>query len=220
MKEVPLPRILVFSLCALCLWLSSCSDSEPEISSVKSYVIFDYASENALPEVRLAVFSEISEDVRRAEVVSVKCLTNNYEWNCTEPVLFSDTKKQWAGYTKLLVPKGALIPQGAYSFVYYDAGEKSASIPFFVNYDEDAVKLKASQILEHLGEDKKPLIEVYSAKGSVLYYGMLKNGWADDKKIFSSDRTYESFRRIYTVSSGNVMYVMPPVYRNEKSGEN
>ena len=67
-----------------------CSDSVPDVVSSKSSVIFIYDDYEAKPNVRLAVFLEVSSDPRRVETISISSIKDNMKWLCEEPVVFSE----------------------------------------------------------------------------------------------------------------------------------
>lgn len=69
-----------------------CSDSIPDVVSSKSSVIFTYDDYESTPNVRLAVFLEVSSDPRRVETISISSIKDNMKWLCEEPVVFSDRK--------------------------------------------------------------------------------------------------------------------------------
>ncbi len=213
MRDVPLSR-LVFSLfIAGILILSGCSDSEPELISAKGYVIFDFPAEEKTPSARLAAFAEISSEVRRVDSIRIKNLSTDFEWNCLNPAIFSNEKKQWSGYTEFLSPVGIKIPLGIYNFFYIDAQGKEVSSAFLINYEEKLMDSTPEKALSLLQENSTEQYALYSEKNTLLYFGAKKQGWTDDSRIFSFDKKTSYYRIIYIGSNDTVVCLMPPVYK-------
>ncbi len=220
MKDVPLSR-LVFSLfIAGILILSGCSDSEPELVSAKGYVVFDFSEENKTPSARLAAFAEVSSEVRRVDSIRIKNLATNLEWNCLNPAVFSNEKKQWSGYTEFVFPDGIEIPLGVYNFFYTDSQENEVSAAFVINYDEKLTTTTPEKVPSILPENSTEQYALYSEKNTLLYFGAKKQNWTDDSKIFSFDKKTSYYRKIYMGINDSVVCIMPPVYKKTNSETN
>ncbi len=217
MNDVPLPRIIFSLLVFTVMFFTGCSESEPALDSVKGYAVFDYKDESQNPSVRLAVFAQVSSEVRRAENIRIKNVSTGFEWNCINPSVFSDDKNQWVGYADFLSPDGIDLPIGIYNFAYTDSQEKEVNLSFSLNYDSDLIKANAEKSISLLGENPKEKYAIYSEANVLLYYGEKKQNWINDEKIFSTDVKYSYYRKIYTDRYDGVVCIMPPVYKNTKN---
>lgn len=220
MKDVPISRLIFSLFIAGILVLSGCSESEPELVSAKGYVVFDFSDEKKAPSVRLAAFAELSSEVRRVDSIRIKNLATNLEWNCLNPAVFSNEKRQWSGYTEFLSPDGIEIPLGVYNFFYTDSQGKEVSSAFVINYDEKLAGSTPENALSFLQEDSAEQYALYSEKNTLLYYGAKKQNWSDDSKIFSFDPKTSYYRKIYIGTKKTVVCIMPPVYGKTNSETN
>ena len=109
---------LIFSL--LSVMLFSCSDSTPQVSTVQSTVVFDFADEKSSPSLRLSIFAETQGDVHRAGEIRLYHEESGMEWLCRSPQkIAGNDKKSWAGHRNFVSPGEASVPQGRYT-LYYD----------------------------------------------------------------------------------------------------
>ncbi len=215
---------LVFSLIVvLAALFASCSDSDPELSGASGYVVLDYAAETALPTARLAVFAETSSDVHRVERLEVQCAENKYQWICTEPIVFANDKKQWAGYTELCIPFNERIQTGVYNLTYVDAQENAVSRTFSISYDDSFLAVPAESLREKLSSASLSFREelaLYDEDGMLLYYGMKRSNWKSDRLIFASNKKSAYYRSCLVSDGDTVVYMLPPVYKNTEKTEN
>lgn len=216
MNDVPISKLIIIICSIFVLFFAGCSDSQTELVSAKGYVVFDYKDDSSLPSVKLAAFTEVSSDVRRVDSVRIKNRSTQIEWNCAEPLIFSDSKRQWAGYTECVSPENFKIPSGIYDFSYIDAQGNENSVPFTVSYNEKLLSSNSSSAKEKLSENVKEKIAVYSATGSLIYYGEKKDSWNEEKNIFSSNSGSGYYRTVYAELVDSVLLMMPPVYNSEK----
>lgn len=203
-----------------CIFLTSvffsCADTDPAIASVKGYVIFDYENETKKPLVKLAAFIETESDVRRVERINLKCLENNYSWTCSDPLIFSNDSKQWAGFTEFYLPGDENFRNGAYLMECDDAQEKSVSSSFSISYPEENLVKHLSEITEEAKENSREEICVYDSAGTVLYYGMRRTSWKQDSNIFNSIKNSAYYRISYVSNNDAVIYMLPAVYKNQQ----
>lgn len=215
MNDVPISKLLIFLFFLTALVFVGCSDSNPELVSAKGFVVFDYKDESSVPSAKLAVFTEVSSEVRRVESIRIKNRSTQIEWNCSEPLIFSDSNHQWAGYTEFLTPDGIEIPDGIYDFSYIDAQGKESSVTFSINYNKKFVASNAKNAKESFFSDATEKIAVFSARDSIIYYGEKKQGWNEDKKIFDSNSSSEYYRIVYVDKINSSLCIMPAVYKNK-----
>lgn len=215
MTDVPLSKLsFLFFVLLGCSVMFSCSDSDPEVTDARGFVVFDYQDDKSTPSVRFAAFAEASSEVQRVNSISVKCHSNGYEWICNDPVLLTDDKKQWAGYTDFVYPSGDGIPTGVYDLTYVDALDNSVTKSFAIFYKTELAKAKTQDVAGLMSENRIQQYCLYSEKGTLLYYGAKKGSWTDDKKIFASVRDSASYRICYLEPDKSVYCLMPPVYKS------
>ncbi len=214
MNDVPISKLLFFLFLLISLVFIGCSDSNPELVSANGFVVFDYKDESSVPSAKLAVFTEVSSEVRRVDSIRIKNRSTQIEWNCSEPLIFSDSNHQWTGYTEFLTPDGMEIPEGIYDFSYIDAQGKEASLAFSVNYNKKFIDSTIKSADESFFKDAKEKIAVFSARDTIIYYGEKKQGWNDDEKIFDSNSGSEYYRIVYVDRITSSLCIMPAVYKS------
>lgn len=220
MKAGPSYILSFFLTLFLLFTVFSCSDTDINLLNAKGYVLFDYKDSVSKPEVRLAAFVEVSSEVRRVEAVRVKHISSQMEWNCLSPLIFSDSKRQWAGYSDFVSPEGMLIPEGIYDFSYMDAQKNEENLSFNISYNEYLAEGNLDTLKKYSLDNKKETIVIYSETDSIIYHGPKKQNWSDEKKIFLSNKGSKYFRYVYSEVTENAMYLMPPVYRENIENNN
>lgn len=203
----------ILTAVVLCICVS-CSDSTPELSSATGYVIFDYDSMESYPSMRLAAFVQTVSEVRRVEKISVFNRKNRLEWTRESPVVFSDEKSQWTGYTDFVCAKGISIPLGLYDFTYCDGEGRTEQTVFSIYYDEKNAAITAKEFLDKKPSNVIEKIALYSEQGMLLYFGDKKASWKDDALIFKTNGQSSYYRTCYKISGDNSIFMMPPVYKN------
>lgn len=210
-------KILVYFLfCLLFSFIFSCADTDPEIVNVQGYLIFDYQSQDEKPLVKLAAFVETSSDVHRVESINLKCLENNYSWQCSDPLIFANENCQWAGYTDFYLPVDENFKNGSYLLEYADAQEKTVSSSFSLSYPEENLKKQLKEITDDIKSSSIEEICVYDSAGTVLFYGLRRPSWKEDANIFSSIKNSSYFRISYVSNNDATIYILPAVYKNAK----
>ena len=186
-----------------------CSDSVPDVVSSKSSVIFTYDDYESKPNVRLAVFLEVSSDPRRVETISISSIKDNMKWLCEEPVVFSESNKKMVGYTNFVTPNDVKIPTGSYKVVYTDAQGRFIESFTYVSYPEDLMESNVSESEEFLGLRKKEYIAIYNSNDEILYFGDRKKHWTEDSIIFAGNKDYVKFRRCINMIDDSVICLFP-----------
>ena len=123
----------------------------------------------------------------------MECVANKHKWICSDPLIFGNEKKQWAGYTDFYVPVSENVKSGMYELNYIDAQENVVSRIINLNYDTDFLKMTGNQAALAEKKDFREEIAVYSESGTLLFYGMRKNNWRNDSSIFSLVIFFVSF---------------------------
>ena len=203
-----------FLLIAAAAFFVSCSDSLPSLNAVNAVIVFDYEKENESPSMRLGVYAETESAVQRIKNIRVSHNSSGLEWNCSEPVKFSDgDKKNWAGYGNFVAQEGSLIPQGDYTIYYEDyAGEKTEN-HVYLGYPLSVPQSKSSDIPDSIkAENGKKIYEklaVYDKEKKLIYFGDRKKTWKKDSGIINDLGTAETYRKCYFSNGGSVAYLLP-----------
>lgn len=209
---------LLFLVASLFVFFVSCTDSEPKMISGTSYVIFDFKDTESLPSQRLSVFVEASSDVRRVSRILVSSRESSYEWNCENPLVFSEDKRKWTGYTDFASPENVPLPQGIYDVRYFDAEERISDVIVTVMYDKDILSMTSGEAATDLSGKFNEKIAVYDRNRTLIFFDGRKDSWKSDEDVFSSLEDAESLRRVLVLFSENSICLLPPVFR--KTAEN
>lgn len=204
---------LLFILVSLFSFFVSCSDSEPKMISGTGYVVFDFKDTESLPSQRLSVFVEASSDVRRVSRILVSSRESSYEWSCENPLVFSEDKRKWTGYTDFVCPENVPLPLGIYDVRYFDAEERISDVIVTVMYDKDILSMTSEAAENNLSGKSNEKIAAYDRNRTLIYFDGRKDSWKSDEDIFSSLEDAESIRRVLVLFSENSICLLPPVFR-------
>lgn len=202
----------VFAAALLCASVSSCSDSEQRILSVSAYVVFDFP-DGGSPNQRLSVFIESSGDARRVSAMEVSSREAMYRWKCSDPVVFSNDRRQWAGFTGFVAPDTDPIPKGLYDVSFTDAEGRVFEGVVSVNYPSELLSAGPSEVQSLSFGKYREMVAVYDSGGTLLYYGERRESWKTDRNIFSSYDDAAYCRNCLALSSSNAICLLPPLYR-------
>lgn len=200
--------IFLFMLCFLLFSIMSCSDAAIGISNIYPQLVYEYASKNSTPDVKLSVFAEVTSGSNRMQSMTVKNTSNNMVWT-VEPVdVVTDfsAKKTYAGYSALCMPGTLSFEKAVYQVVYVDMAGKKTDALFSLNpadaesYGKTALNSSNKQYL------------VVSTAGKVLYSGSYKDDFssADGVKKAYPEALY--YREYVLNTELNSIYLMPAVY--------
>ena len=206
-----------FILLISVIFCISCSDSEPKVVASSSYVIFDYPDNLSNPSVRLAVFLETSSDVHRAQKFTLTSRETSFQWLCDEPVIFSNEKRKWAGYTDFVTPEDISLPGGFYDIQYVDSQDRTYNTVVSVNYQEQFEKSTVDELDSLINGKFKENVALYDGENSVLYYGDMKDSWKTEKRIFQAYPAASYYRKCLVLSFSNSILLLPPVYKDDIS---
>lgn len=207
-----------FFLTLISILFFSCSQNLPEINNVNYSYVFDFASETDLPEIRLGVYVDVTSDVHRADKIRIECRSNDYEWECLNPVKLSTGgkgKKQYAGYSHFVMPDNRLFPQGQFVVYYTDLNGNEESCQLNIYGDTKIAEMKAPEAEKYLKE--KGAVEnwvLYDENDVMVYFGA-KEG--DMKSLdFAWNRYNKAVkaRTVWTQNNGRLLCTMPPQYKN------
>lgn len=201
----------------------SCSQNLPELNTVNYSYVFDFASVNDFPEIRLGVFVDVTSDVHRVDSIRIECKANEFEWECFNPVRFTSggkSKKQYAGYSHFVMPDNGPFPQGQFIVFYRDLNGNEESSALNIYGDSKIAEMKAAEAETYL--KSKGAVEnwvLYDENDVLVFFGS-KEG--DMKSLDFAWNRYNravSARTVWTQNNGRLLCVMPLIYKNNKIPE-
>lgn len=201
----------VFSLCMF----FSCSQVNPDVTTVNYSVIYDYPDTDSFPEIRLGLFADLQSDAHRAETITAVCKSNGYRWEVSNPLKIENSKKKYAGYTNFVMPENELFPSGSYTLIYRDASGKENTIDFSLVYDRDFSELKVPDAIPLLEKQGTCYFAVYDGNGILTAYAMRESEDQDAEYIWRRYPGAQTMRPVWTTSGGNTMCILPPVNKTE-----
>ena len=207
---------LIFS--ALFFSFFSCSDTEADVSSAFGTAVFDFKDNESAPELRLAVFLQLSSEAQRTDSFTVSNEESGYSWEVSNPGIFNGINREYAYSINLNPPHDGEIPQGSYSVTYYDAAEGKDEARFSVNYKKELVTSTAQTFLEFL-QNPNENIAIYDSSGELLFMGKAKPAWKENGEILRDYKLAESKRICYVTPGNAVICLMPEEKLREDSNE-
>ena len=197
---------------------ASCADSEADVISATSTVVFDYDSADASPSVRLAVFLQVTNEVQRTDHFEVSNAASGYTWSVSNPGIFTGMNRSYAYSLNLNAPEGADIPKGDYSVTYYDAAGNEDSVRFSVNYDDALLSSTTETCKDYL---KNPVenLAIYDDANELLFMGKEKRSWKNNAAILKDYRIAQT-KRVCYVTPGNALICILPAESLKETEEN
>lgn len=199
---------LIFSLFLLCFF--SCAESDADITSASSAVIFDFSDNENPPSARLAVFLMLANEAQRTESFSVSHEDSGYTWFVAKPEIFSENKngKNYACSLNLVPPDGEDIPVGAYTVVYSDSAGNDDDAVFSVNYDEKLLSSTTANFKDFLGSLTEN-IAIYDDSDELLFMGKAKKAWTSNAAILKDYKLADTKRLCYVTAGNAIICLMP-----------
>ncbi len=208
---------LYFILILLSLfYFSGCSDIAPQLLFTDVKVVFDYQTEDSEPLMHLSVFVQPDATVRKLDKVVIMNEETDYEWQVDNPEVFTNKKKEWAGYADLEPCDSEVIPTGKYLLKYIDLNGSTSESDFDISYDSKFLSSKSSDIENLLGTGLIKKIAIYDKDNILLYYDEYKEEWiGNDEEIWKDYSTAESYRTYFISNDEKIICLLPAVYRTD-----
>lgn len=198
--------ISAFLFCSI--FLCSCSDSEPDLSSATGTVIIDYQKENSNPEIRMAVFCMSKSDSRRSASFVVENLETKLQWRVYDPEIFKNGSSWWTGCSKLYPEENNEFPQGLYRFEYIDKAGNTSETKFLVSYKKEFLTMNAKQAGEKLSEGFDSFTEkiaLYDKNDTLVYFDKWRSSWKGWQDIERDCDVAVKMRRVYCRADNSQM---------------
>ena len=213
-------RFSVFFCAAIFLSFSffSCAESDADVVSASGTMIFDFSDAESVPSARLAVFVQLTSDVRRTDNFTISNAESGYSWSVAKPGIFTGLNKSYAYSLNLSAPVGEDIPQGSYFVSYYDAAGSEDTIRFSVSYKKElfeATSSKCKEILENAAEN----VAIYDESGELLFMGKARSSWKTNEAILRDYRLAYTKRICYVTPGNTVICMMPSEKLKEENSE-
>ena len=204
--------ILFFSL----IFFVSCSDTSPHISSLHKTLIYEFPSEDEKAQIKLSIFINPSQDIRRSKSIEILHPETNFVWKIDNPQIYEDDKKTYFGYSALTVPENFDFPEGLFELTYFDVADRSISENFEISLlksmldkEDSFVKLEDVRLGKAGTECSHKKIFLFDEIGKELfcgYYSSLINSDEKILKLFPDAVT----KQIYFSNSNNTVVILLP----------
>ena len=204
--------VLFFSL----FFFVSCSDTTPHISSLYKTLVYEFTSEDEKAQVKLSVFINPSQDIRRSKSIEVFHPKTDFVWKIENPQIYEENKKNYFGYSSLTVPSDFNFPEGIFELTYFDVADRSVKENFEINLlksmaDTKDGFVKSSDVLSRKAgtECSKKNIILQDAVGKEIYFGIYSSMIDTDEKILKLFPDAET-KRIYFSNQNNSVVILLP----------
>lgn len=205
----------IFLFLPLLILFFSCSQNLPEIETVSASSIYDYKTSENFPEVRLGVYVDVTSDVHRADRIRFICRSNNFEWECLDPVKLvgkGSGEKKYAGYSNFVMPGNEDFPEGQYVVFYTDLNGNEKSSSFTIPSVEKLASMKPEEAVAYLKE--KNAVEcyaVYDSNGVLLFYEAKEDAGFEEDAVWARFPDAAAYRIVWIMNNGRIICIMPPV---------
>ena len=185
----------------------SCSDVKVNITTVYPQFVYEYASRNSAPSVKLSVFAEVTSGDKRIQSVTIKNTTSGMSWTADsiEVVSGMSSRKLYAGYSSFCMPASQKFDKAVYQVIYEDKAGHTTDALFSLN-QEDADKYASTALSK---TDKQYL--VVGKNGEILYTGAATNAFGS-QELVKQDFPDAAYYREYVLNVDlKAIYLMPIV---------
>ncbi|MBQ0039351.1 MAG: hypothetical protein KBS64_02850 [Treponema sp.] len=205
------PKIRVSLFLILSLIFISCSDDNPEVSTVDHKLVFDYKDMESAPEIRMSVYLVMVSDVSRGASMKILNEESGLEWHCGSADLrrVSGAGGKWAGCSTFVPVGKGCFPKGRYNVTYEDKAENECDTSFTLKYPDGLDELKASEFPLGLKIPFEKRLAIYSNEDVLLYFGEDNPAWETNKDIFAEFKNAWSKRVCYSLSRDSIYCLMP-----------
>jgi hypothetical protein len=193
----------------LCAVFFSCSSSEAKVLSVTGTTIFEYEDEKSNPSLRFSVFLHIENEAQRTESIKIVHRNTKYTWYVTDPVIFTNSNKNYAGYSNLKSPGPDAVLTGSYDVFYSDAAGNEAKSSFSISYKKELLDSPCTEIKNITKGILAENTILYDKNMNMLYYGAKKSTWKADVNIMRDYNKAAYIRTCLATTSGSQLYLLP-----------
>lgn len=213
-KDFPFFNFLFLLL--LPLFIFSCGDTEPGISSMHSTLVYEYNSTDEKPTIRLSVFVFPSQDIRRAKSITVSNSKTDISWKIANPKIYTQDNKNYFGHSSLVMPEGMNFSEGIYDVTLFDVADRSITDSFNLtplesmkNSDGDFVKVSDVISRKAGAECTQQKIILCDEIGKELFLGFFSSKLDSDEKILKIFPDAVTKRIYYSMPNNSVVILLP-----------
>ena len=198
------------------MFFISCSDSSPHVSSLHKTLIYEFPSEDEKAQIKLSVFINPSQDIRRSKSIEVLHPKTNFVWKIDNPQIYEDNKKNYFGHSSLTVPANFDFPEGLFELTYFDVADRSINENFEINLlksmaDNKDGFVKSIDVLTRKSgtECSQKKIILKDAVGKEIFFGLFSSLIDSDEKILNLFPDAVT-KQIYFCNSNNSVVILLP----------
>ena len=201
---------ITFLLLSAFVLFNSCSNNVPEISNAKLSIIFDYDSNEALPQARLSVFVQADSNPRRFESIYVTSAKTDFVWESSNLILAENEQKKYCGLTNLVMPQKEQIPSGEYTVLFRQSDEEQKEIKVYLNYDKELYNTKGSEVASFMRRNSASrMITIYDKEKNIIYYGNRSQEFSTARGIWNVYPEAAEYQESWINSNETVICNMP-----------
>ena len=142
-------------------------------------LIYEFPSEDEKAQIKLSIFINPSQDIRRSKSIEVFHPETNFVWKIDNPQIYEDNKKNYFGHSALTVPANFDFPEGLFELTYFDVADR---IKLYYSSDEE-IKETFDVFGEYIKDEtlslelieKEDLVETFDINGHDVKIDVEKN---------------------------------------------
>lgn len=208
-KSINLKVVFKLIILFISLLFFGCTQNLPEITEVRSAVIFSYGDYESLPNARLSIFVQSESDARRCERISIKSLESGYVWETDKLKVISADGISWAGNANLVVPEYDKIPTGMYEITYVNADGEQDKTYTQVLYNSASYDTKGNDVSPLISNNGVLNIAIYDNNNILLYFNEKTEELQTDNDILMQYNSAVSYQDIWISNDNSEVYMLP-----------
>ena len=190
--------------------ICACSNNVPELGNARLSVVFDYDSNDSLPQARLSVFVEAVSNPRRFDTITVSSNQNEYVWEASDLILAADESKNYCGVTNFVMPANQKIPSGEYTILFRQSDDEEKEIKRILSYDKSLYETKGEDVPQVMKKFYSTrMLTIYDASKKIIYYGPRSAELSDARGIWNNYRDASEFQESWVNQSGTIICNLP-----------
>lgn len=203
-------QFIILLILVLTTVICACSNNVPELGNARLSVVFDYDSNDSLPQARLSVFVEAVSNPRRFDTITVSSNQNEYIWEASDLILAADESKNYCGVTNFVMPANQKIPSGEYTILFRQSDDEEKEIKRILSYDKSLYETKGEDVPQVMKKFYSTrMLTIYDASKKIIYYGPRSAELSDARGIWNNYRDASEFQESWVNQSGTIICNLP-----------
>lgn len=203
-------QFIILLILVLTTVICACSNNVPELGNARLSVVFDYDSNDSLPQARLSVFVEAVSNPRRFDTITVSSNQNEYVWEASDLILAADESKNYCGVTNFVMPANQKIPSGEYTILFRQSDDEEKEIKRILSYDKSLYETKGEDVPQVMKKFYSTrMLTIYDASKKIIYYGPRSAELSDARGIWNNYRDASEFQESWVNQSGTIICNLP-----------